>query len=346
MDQRLRILTAKPMNAETPREALRSWITANSVFFHRNQSELKLAVSFPEWRLTLGGEVESPREFMFDEILRMPKAIAANTLECSGNGRSLLKETASGNPWTVGAVGNAVWGGVWLKEIMNIARLKKNARHVSFEGMDEPLGAAKIKFIRSIPLEKAMSSTLLAYEMNGEPLPLAHGFPLRALALGWVGANCVKWLQKVTVLERPYEGHYMDKVYRIYQRGEDPKSGIAVTQIPLKSIITQPTPGETLKLGQIVILGAAYAGERDAAKVEVSWDGGQSWSPAEFIGPYELFSWRQFQYVWNPTKKGVYCLMVRATDSQGNQQPMEAKWNVLGYGNNGVQEHGVTVLIA
>jgi len=120
-------------------------------------------------------------------------------------------------------VGNAVWGGVWLKEILTLARPKKQARHAAFAGLDEPAGKAKIKFIRSIPLEKAMGTTILAYEMNGEPLPAAHGFPLRALALGWVGANCVKWLSKIILLEQPFEGHYMDRVYRVFQKARIPK---------------------------------------------------------------------------------------------------------------------------
>jgi DMSO/TMAO reductase YedYZ molybdopterin-dependent catalytic subunit len=345
MDPRIRILTDTPLNAETPVEALRSWITANSLFFHRNQAELKIAPSLAEWKLAIEGEVENPLEFTFDEILRFPKAIVGNTLECSGNGRSLLREKASGNPWSIGGVGNAVWGGVWMKEFLQIAKPKDNARHAAFEGMDEPYGAAKLKFIRSIPLEKAMTSTLLAYEMNGDPLPLAHGFPLRALALGWTGANCCKWLKKISVLNRPYEGHYMDKVYRVFQKGQDSKSGPVVTQLPLKSIITQPLPGESLKPGKIVILGAAYGGERILSRVDVSVNGGQNWSPAEFIGPDERFAWRQWQYVWNAGKQGAYCLMARAVDSEGNQQPMEALWNVLGYGNNGVKEHAISIFI-
>ena len=344
-EREMRILAEKPLNAETPVAALRSWITANSFFFHRNQSELKTAVSLTGWKMAVEGEVENPREFSFDEILRYPKAICANTLECSGNGRSLLREKASGNPWTIGGVGNAVWGGVWLKELLQIVKPKEHARHVAFEGMDEPYGTAKLKFIRCIPLEKALTSTLLAYEMNGEPLPLAHGFPLRALALGWAGANCCKWLKKMTVLDRPYEGHYMDRVYRVFQKGQDSKSGAVVTLLPLKSFITQPLPGEILKPGKIVILGTAYGGERTLSRVDVSADGGQTWSPAEFIGPNEPFAWRQWQYVWAAGKKGTYCLLARAVDSEGIQQPMEALWNVLGYGNNGVQEHAISVFV-
>jgi DMSO/TMAO reductase YedYZ molybdopterin-dependent catalytic subunit len=161
----------------------------------------------------------------YDDLQRLPKVEVANTLECSGNSRSLLKQKAAGNPWTIGGVGNAIWGGIRLRELLEKAGLQDTAEHVSFEGLDKPLGSAGIKFIRSIPIKKAMSSTLLAYEMNGQPLPLEHGFPVRTLALGWTGANCVKWVQKITVLDRPHEGFFMDNVYRVFQKGEDPKPG-------------------------------------------------------------------------------------------------------------------------
>jgi DMSO/TMAO reductase YedYZ molybdopterin-dependent catalytic subunit len=160
--------------------------------------------------------------------------------KCSGNSRSLLSHKSSGNPWTIGGVGNAIWGGIWLKALLNKAGIRPDAKHVCFEGFDIPKGKAQIKFIRSIPIEKALDSTILAYEMNGEPLPLEHGFPLRALALGWTGANCVKWLTKITLIRAPVEGFFMDKVYRMFQKGEEAASGKVVTNITIKSIITQP----------------------------------------------------------------------------------------------------------
>jgi DMSO/TMAO reductase YedYZ molybdopterin-dependent catalytic subunit len=229
--------------------------------------------------------------------------------------------------------------------LLESAGLKANAHHVAFEGLDQPLGSAKIQFIRSIPLEKAMSSLLLAYEMNGEPLPPKHGYPLRALALGWTGANCVKWLHKIIVLDRPFEGFYMDKVYRKFQQGQDPKTGEVVTGINLKSIITQPESAEILEAGSVTVLGAAYAGESSVDRVEISVDNGKTWNPATFIGPNEPYAWRQWQFLWSVKEKGEYTIMSRATDTQGNQQPMNANWNVLGYGNNGVHEHAVTVQI-
>jgi len=281
----------------------------------------------------------------FEDIQRLPKVEVANTLECSGNSRSLLKDKASGNPWTIGGVGSAVWGGIWLKDLLENASLQDGARHVGFEGFDKPLGSAGIKFIRSIPIEKAMSSTLLAYEMNGQPLPIRHGYPLRALALGWTGANCVKWLNKITVLNKPAEGFFMDKVYRVFQKGEDPKSGEVVTDIDIKSIIVEPTKDQTLSAGIVPIRGAAYAGEAGIVNVEVSVDQGATWHSAELIGPEQPYAWRHWEYLWEVRKAGEYTIMARATDTNGLRQPETAHWNVLGYGNNGVKEHAITVRI-
>ena len=291
MDELMRVMTPRPRNAETPRPYLRSWITANKVFFDRNQGEIpETEIDLSTWRLTISGEVETPFTADFEYLL-------------------------------------------------------SNACHVAFEGFDKPLGKAQIKFIRSIPLSKALSSTLLAYEMNGEPLPLKHGYPLRVLALGWTGANCVKWLEKITLLEKPFEGFYMDQVYRIHQPDQDPKTGEHVTGIEIKSIITQPEPEAELQMGRVTILGAAYAGEADIDKVEVSTDGGASWQTADFIGPHEQYAWRQWQYVWQVDRPGSYRILARATDSNGEKQPMQASWNKLGYNNNGVEEHGVSVQI-
>ena len=342
----MRIMTAKPLNAETPIENLRSWLTPNEVFFDRNQGEIpEKPIELSDWELIVQGEVKKELHFDFEAIRRMPKTIVSNTFECSGNGRSLLSEKASGNPWTIGGVGNAVWGGVWLRDILEQAGLKETGKHIAFEGFEKALGSSGIKFIRSIPVDKAMTSTLLTYEMNGEPLPHKHGYPMRVLALGWYGTNNVKWLNKITVMDKPYEGFFMDTVYRVYQKGEDPKAGKVMNEINVKSIITQPIKGESLPPGKVVIMGVAYAGERDVVKIEVSLDAGKAWQEASFIGPHEPYAWRQWQYVWDAREKGVYTIVACATDSQGKKQPIDAAWNVLGYGNNGMKEHAVTVNI-
>lgn len=346
MENKLRVMSARPLNAETPNTFLRSWITDNDVFFKRNQGQIpEKPIDLTKWRLSVEGLVKKNLRLNFEDLRRLPKVEAANTLECSGNSRSLLPEKASGNPWTIGGVGNAVWGGIRLRDVLEKAGLQENAGHVAFEGLDKPLGSAGIKFIRSIPLEKAMTSTLLVYEMNGQPLPLEHGYPLRSLALGWTGANCIKWLFKIMVLEQPFEGFFMDKVYRVFQKGEDPKSGQVVKDLQVKAIIVEPENNQTLAAGIVPVRGAAYAGEAGIDKVEVSLDQGSSWHPAELIGPEQSYAWRHWEYLWEVKDGGEYSIMARATDTDGRRQPETAHWNVLGYDNNGVREHAVAVRI-
>jgi len=339
-------MSENPLNAETPAANLQSWITSNAVFFKRNQEIIMASpVALENWRLSIQGLVKKTIEISFTDILSIPKVEVANTLECSGNGRSLLQEKASGNPWIIGGVGNAIWGGVRLSDVLERAGITPEVGHVGFEGLDNSLMSGTKKFIRSIPLEKAMNSTILAYEMNGEPLPLEHGYPLRALALGWTGANCVKWLSKISLLDKPMVGFFMDNVYRLFQKGEEPESGKVVTTIPLKAIITSPENGTTFQGGLVVIRGAAYAGEADIASVEVSVDDGTTWHAAEFIGPHERYAWRRWEYAWKVLEPKEYSLMARATDEHGKVQPLTAEWNVLGYGNNGSREHAISVLI-
>jgi DMSO/TMAO reductase YedYZ molybdopterin-dependent catalytic subunit len=302
-------------------------------------------VDLDNWSLTVDGLVHEELDLRLADILGMPKVEIANTLECSGNSRSLLSQKASGNPWTIGGVGNAIWGGIWLKALLNKSGIRPDAKHVCFEGFDIPKGKAQIKFIRSIPIEKALDSTILAYEMNGEPLPLEHGFPLRALALGWTGANCVKWLTKITLIRAPVEGFFMDKVYRMFQKGEEAASGKVVTNITIKSIITQPMNHEQVPVGMTPIRGAAYAGEDGVKRVEVSIDNGQTWNPAKLIGLEEPYAWRHWEYLLDTNQKGAATILSRATSTSGERQPNAATWNVLGYCNNGIQEHGVTIQV-
>ena len=346
METKMRVMTKRPLNAETRRENLRTWITDNDAFFKRNQGQfMDVPIELPDWQLNIEGLVQKKLRLTYDDLERLPKVEVANTLECSGNSRSLLKQKAAGNPWTIGGVGNAVWGGIWLRELLEKAGLQDKAEHVSFEGLDKPLGSAGIKFIRSIPIEKAMSSTLLAYEMNGQPLPLEHGFPVRALALGWTGANCVKWVHKITVLDRPYEGFFMDNVYRVFQKGEDPKAGEVVKDIDIKSIIVEPDNEASFSAGIVPVRGSAYAGEAVIQNVEISVDDGQTWKPAKLIGLQQPYAWRHWEYIWQAKQRGDFTIMARATDTDGRRQPETARWNMLGYCNNGIREHAVRVNI-
>jgi DMSO/TMAO reductase YedYZ molybdopterin-dependent catalytic subunit len=346
MEKKMRVMTERPLNAETPVERLQTWITANDVFFKRNQGQImEMPVDLDSWRLSVTGLVNQPIQWRFSDILALPKLEIANTLECSGNSRSLLEKKASGNPWTIGGVGNAVWGGVRLADVLEKSGIDARARHVSFEGLDKPLGKANIKFLRSIPIEKAMASTILAYEMNGEPLPVAHGFPMRALALGWTGASCVKWLSTITLLEMPQEGFFMDKVYRVFQKGENPASGEVVTGISLKSIITSPENGATRAPGTVAVRGRHTPGRLMSPSWRSAWTRAPPGNRRLLWAPMNPTPGGGGEYQWAASAPGQYVIMARATDSSGRTQPASADWNALGYGNNGIREHAVTVHI-
>ena len=313
----------RPVNGEFPPHLLDNGVTPTERHFVRNNGLVpeRATQQDPQgWSLTIDGEVHNSLQLGLDELMQMPATTLQACIECGGNGRANFDPPVRGNPWDRGAIGCSEWTGVKLRDLLERAGLKDTAVYTAHYGADPQLGTAP-PFSRGIPIDKAMASTLLAYEMNGEPLPLKHGYPLRALALGWTGANCVKWLKRITVLDKPYEGFFMDKVYRVFQKGQDPASGEIVTGIKLKSIITQPLPGEQRQAGRVVVLGAAYGGEERVEKVEVSPDNGVTWHAAEFLGPDEPFAWRHWQFVWQATRTGSHTLLSRATDSRGRRQP-------------------------
>jgi DMSO/TMAO reductase YedYZ molybdopterin-dependent catalytic subunit len=353
MEKNVEILSEKPLNAQTPAEALTSWVTPNDKFFCRNQgAPFTERMDTSSWSLTVDGLVEQELSLSYEELREMPRQVVAAAIECSGNGRALLPKKARGNRWTIGGVGNAVWAGVPMSEVLQRAGVTDSAgqdgseRHLILEGAEQPpmqAGKQGSQFIRSIPLSKGLVSTLLAFEMNGEPLPAEHGFPLRALPLGWTGANSVKWLTRITVSAEPHHGFFMDKVYRVFQEGQEPEEGEPVTEMPVKSFLTSHADGDRVAAGrQVALIGVAYAGEQEVTQVDVSTNGGGSWHTAELLGPPgQAYAWRLWQYRWTPETPGEYTVMSAATDATGRAQPINATWNVLGYGNNGVREHAV-----
>jgi DMSO/TMAO reductase YedYZ molybdopterin-dependent catalytic subunit len=229
--------------------------------------------------------------------------------------------------------------------------LKPTAKHVAFRGLDiVPRGASD--FIRSIPLNKALDgSTLLATRMNGAPLTPEHGFPVRSLVPGWIGAASIKWLQEIRVLPHEFDGFYMNPGYRIPLAGS---SGVAHNQsetislgpLRVKSIIAQPADGAVLDFPRqrsITIRGASWAGESEIARVDVSVDGGRSWRGATLDPDRAKYAWRLWRYEWNPNRPGPHTLVSRATDNQGRTQPMEPRWNPGGYLWNGVDRIHVRI---
>jgi len=239
-------------------------------------------------------------------------------------------------------VGNLEWTGVRLKDVLAKAGLKSQARHVQFLGADRPVLASVPLFVRSIPIEKALHpDTLLAFEMNGRPIPLLHGAPLRVITPGWMAESCIKWLTEITVQTGEATGYYMQQAYRIPVATVAPDSGLPeprmlpVEEMPVKSLVIAPADGESVTIGPIAVKGVAWAGEARVVKVEVSVDGGTSWETARLLGEEQPYAWRQWQFVWNAKAAGTATVLCRATDSRGDTQPEMTPWNPSGFLWNG-----------
>ncbi len=328
------------VDLETPVEYFNTWLTPVPHFFVRNHmhepSELGADLGNSDWRLSVGGEVEKPLTLTFSELSKFETHSIVNTLECAGNGRSLHRPQVPGVQWGKGAVSTARFSGPRLQDILQRAGIKPTGKHVMFRGLDEVPGKVP-PFVRSIPIEKALdSNTLVATHMNGAPLTKHHGFPARALVPGWIGAASCKWLTEIKILESEFVGNFMSPAYRFPNQPVKPGDAVKpedthpLTALSVKSVISGPLDGATLKPGKVAVRGAAWAGEADIVKVEVSSDGGASWNPTRLGHDQAHYAWRLWTYDFK-TKGGDYTILSRATDSQGRTQPSTPVWNPSGY---------------
>ena len=341
------------VDLETPVEYFNTWLTPVLLFFVRNHmhepSELNAADrTNSDWRLSIGGEVEKPFSLTLAEISKLESHSVVNTLECAGNGRGLYRPQVPGIQWGKGAVGTARFSGPRLRDVLQRAGVRSAGKHVMLRGLDEVPGKVP-PFIRSIPIEKALDAdTLIATHMNGAPLTKHHGFPARALVPGWIGAASCKWLTEIKVLDSEFVGNFMNPGYRFPNQAVKPGDTVkpedthVVTGLNVKSVISGPLGGASIKAGRIGIHGVAWAGEAEVVKVEVSTDDGTTWRPATFGDEQAHYAWRLWNYEWK-AKAGDYTLRSRATDSQGRTQPAEALWNPSGYLYNAVDQVKVHV---
>lgn len=348
----LTVRVMRPFDAETPVQEFVSRLTSNERFFVRSHfgPPPADAVQAERWRLTVKGLVKDGLSLSLDELRQFEEVTLAAVLQCSGNGRAHHRPRVPGVQWDCGAVGNAQWTGVRLRDVLERAGVKPQGLHVQFQGADRPLMETVPLFTRSIPLGKALHpDTLLAYDMNGRPLPLLHGAPVRVITPGWMAESSMKWLTDITVRADESPGYYMQQAYRIPQTSIQAGSGlpgtamIPVEQMLVKSLIATPADGDRLKQGPVTIQGVAWAGETTVANVEVSCDDGRTWNQARLLGEDEPYAWRQWQFLWNADIPGPAAILCRATDARGEQQPETSPWNPGGFQWNGWDRRSVTV---
>ncbi|MGI4875493.1 MAG: sulfite oxidase [Janthinobacterium lividum] len=321
----------EPQNLELPFATLEERVVPTNRFFVRSHFRVPM-LEAATWQLRIEGEVQQALTIGYDELRRLPAKTVMATLECAGNGRARLAPRVKGLLWEQGAVGNATWTGVPLSALLERAGMKASALEIIFEGADrgevndEPKSPGPIQFARSLPLAKARQpEVLVAYLMNGQPLAPEHGFPARLVVPGWYGMASIKWLSKISVSAVPYQGYWQTLEYAYWRRERGLPTLTPVTEIQVKAEIARPALHEAVPAGQPYrVFGAAWTGESEIVRVEVSIDDGHSWQPARLLEAAVPFTWRFWEYSWAvPAAPGRYTLRARATDSADHTQPTD-----------------------
>jgi DMSO/TMAO reductase YedYZ molybdopterin-dependent catalytic subunit len=333
-------------NHAMPLEALRWPVTPVGLHYLLIHFDVPL-VDPAAWRLDLGGRVRRPLSLTLDELRARPAEELVATMECAGNGRALLEPRPRSQPWLTGAVGTGRWRGVPLDALLAEAELADDAVELVLTGLDRGIdGGEDQLYARSLTPADAAGS-LLAYELNGQPLPPQHGFPLRLVVPGWYGMTNVKWLASIEAVEIPFAGFQQADAYRL-RRDED-EDGRPVTRMQPRALLAPPgipdffTRSRVVEPGRVLLEGRAWSGHALVARVEVSTDGGETWADAQLVRDLDSrWAWCGFRLAWDAVP-GEHVLCCRAHDEAGNAQPLSAGWNVGGYENNAVQRLPVSV---
>jgi DMSO/TMAO reductase YedYZ molybdopterin-dependent catalytic subunit len=306
----------------------------NDRFFVRSNGPVPL-LDATIWRLAISGAVATPTELALSDLQQLPRVSIEAFLECAGNGRTRFDPVPPGTPWRNDAVGNAVWTGAALADVLAVAGIGPNTVDVVCQGADFP------EMRRGLPLAIARSpDVLVVWEMNGEPLPIAHGGPARLLVPGWAGIASTKWLVGLEAIDRPFDGFWNTDNYVFWDERGFPLRPIA--EMPPKSVIATPEDRAILPAGGRAIAGWAWSGYGSIARVEVSADGGSAWREADLFAGARR-GWRHWRTVWS-LLPGDYTIMARAIDERGLTQPESAPWNAKGYQMNAI--HRISVQVA
>ncbi|HZP92514.1 MAG TPA: molybdopterin-dependent oxidoreductase [Burkholderiales bacterium] len=346
----------RPPNFETPVRYFEQAFTPNDAFFVRYHLSNIPRVDAASWRLAIAGDaVERPFELTLEQLKREFEIVELPAVcQCSGNRRGLSDPHVPGVEWGYGAMGNALWRGVRLKDVLARARVRKEALEVVFDGADSGVNTATPDFRKSIPVWKALEeSTLLAFEMNAQPLPHWNGYPVRLVVAGWTATYWMKHLAAVTVQTQPLKSFWMNPAYRI-PKGKFPlvdrfttqenETSTPITEMVVNSLITNLDRGATARVNDTVeVRGIAWDGGYGIAWVEVSHDGGETWRSAELDRDLGRYAWRQWRYRFQAQMPGTYTVMARASNRVGATQSFDLIFNPAGYHNNVVQRIDVTV---
>ena len=353
------VLNERPVNAETPAHLLDHSFTPNDLFFVRNNGippEVN-ASAVANWTLEVDGEGAQQKQSWSIEKLKSEFEVVtlAITLECGGNGRKEFNPPASGNQWGVGAVGCAKWTGVRLRDVLQKVGIKSNAVYIGYYGKDTHISgdASKIPISRGVPIEKALEpECLIAWEMNGQPLPALNGYPLRLVIGGYPASTSGKWLYKISIRDQVHDGPKMEAPsYRVPCKPVAPGTKVPneemciIESMPVKSLITYPRTGATISVSKkLPMRGHAWGGVEEVKAVQYSIDYGSTWEECNLNPPLNKFAWQDFNAQITFPSSGYYEVWVKATDAEGNAQPMVMpNWNPKGYLNNACHRIAVKI---
>ena len=323
-------------------------VTPVDKHFVRNHFEIP-DLDAASWSVKIDGRVETPVTLTLDDLKAMEKKEVATVLECAGNSRATVQPPIEGLMWDNGGVSSSCWVGVPVEAVLARAGVQDGAVEVLFNGADagsEHGADGEVTYAMSFPLDRAMHpDSILAYEMNGGPLPAAHGFPLRLVIPGWYGMASVKWVSDIQVLDRPFDNGFHQHTYYVFidQGPNNGRSRKRVTSMKVKSLMSWPRRGEVIKTGVYTVKGVAWSGEAPVTGVEVSTDDGTTWKKAQLGGSASPYAWATWEFEWNVDEAGHYLVRSRATDANGDVQPDKARWNFRGFANNSI--HTVPVRV-
>lgn len=347
------LLTSRPPQLETPMKYFEQAITPNDAFYVRYHIYPPTDIDPSSWRLKIVGHVERPVELSLEDLrskFTRARVVAVN--QCSGNGRGYFAPRVFGGQWANGAMGNAEWSGVRLRDILSQAGLQQGAIDVTFSGLDRPASPTVPDFVKSLSVSRITEDpdVLIADQMNGQPLPMLNGFPARLIVPGWYATYWVKNLSEITVLDHEFDGFWMKRAYLIPDNpcgcvdpGSAPLHTVPINRMNVRSLIVSPRNHAHVRTNSAVVLkGIAFDGGYGIQEVMVSTDKGASWRRAQLGPDLGRYSFREWSFTWTPPRSGNHRLMVRAANRMGQSQPPEPRWNPAGYSRNAIEGVDVT----